>query len=61
MDMSTINFLRDLGLTWASITAAMSEQHRQTTLKVLKENPNITKQEFFKLTWIKQYEFDKRN
>ena len=60
MDMSTINFLKDLGLTWSNITDAMSTDYREITLKVIKENPNITKQEFFKLTGIEQFEYTPR-
>ena len=61
MEEPIIDFLQNLGLTWINIGMAISTDYREITLKVIKENPNITKQEFFKLTGIKQYEFDKRN
>ena len=61
MEEPIIDFLQNLGLTWINIGMAISTDYRETTLKVLKENPNITKQEFFKLTGIEQFEYDKRN
>ena len=60
MEEPIIDFLQNLGLTWINIGMAISTDYRETTLKVLKENPNITKQEFFKLTGIEQFEYDKR-
>ena len=58
MAESIINSLRNLGLTGVNIGMAISTEYREITEKVLKENPNLTKQEFFKLTGIKQYEFN---
>ena len=58
MAESLINSLKNLGLTWHNIAQAISTDYREITLKVLKENPNITKQEFFKLTGIEPFEYD---
>jgi len=43
MDIDQI--LRNLGCNWITVTALTDDDHEATTIKLIKQNPKITKQE----------------
>ena len=57
METEIENYLRDLGLTWVTIAAAMSDENRVKACQLVINNPQITKQEFLKEMQIKEYKY----
>ena len=53
------NYLRGLGFTWITIASAMSDEVRENTLQLLKNNPTITKEDFLAITNIKEFKYHK--
>lgn len=55
MDMEIENYLRSLGLTWITIAEAMSDEYVEVTTQLIRENPQITKEEFLAKTGIEEF------
>ena len=57
MDMTFENRLRTLGFSWITIAEAMADDVREKTIALLKNNPNITKDEFLKIMNIEEIKY----
>ncbi|MBR2646871.1 MAG: hypothetical protein IKD47_04895 [Clostridia bacterium] len=56
MEIKIEEYLRDLGLTGATIARATSEENYENCRQLLRKNPQITKKEFLTQMWIAEYE-----
>lgn len=57
MDMKIENHLRNLRMSWITIAEAMSDENRNKTIQLIKQNPRITKEEFLREMKIEEIKY----